>query len=148
MFVLIKLSCKIFEHFALQTDPVTKFIKLGSGRFKEGANLAPKLANLLSIWISSFTPSKKLDPVTWSGSTHILYYIKTLIKWNKALRNQISLCQQVFYYKAFQPSLMFQGRVRSRKVEFYLMEIIIGHHVDRRFQTSRESWRLLWSEFH
>ncbi len=30
------LSCKIFEHFALETDPVTEFIKLGSAPLKEG----------------------------------------------------------------------------------------------------------------
>jgi len=29
-------SCRIFEHFALQTDPVTKFIKLKSAPCKEG----------------------------------------------------------------------------------------------------------------
>ncbi len=39
-----KVSCRTFEHFALQTDPVTEFIKLGSALFKEGATLAPKLA--------------------------------------------------------------------------------------------------------
>jgi hypothetical protein len=52
------LSCKIFEHFALQTDPVTELIKLGFAPFKEGTNLAQKLAGLVSIWISSSTPSK------------------------------------------------------------------------------------------
>jgi hypothetical protein len=31
----IVLSCKIFEHFALQTDPVTEFIKLGFTPFKK-----------------------------------------------------------------------------------------------------------------
>jgi hypothetical protein len=44
----------------LQTDPVTEFIKLGSAPFKEGANLAPKLASPLSFWISDSTPSKNL----------------------------------------------------------------------------------------
>ncbi len=32
-------SCRTFEHFALQTDPVTEFIKLGSALCKEGATL-------------------------------------------------------------------------------------------------------------
>jgi hypothetical protein len=42
--ISILVSCRIFEHFALQTDPVTEFIKLGSAPFKEGTTLTPKLA--------------------------------------------------------------------------------------------------------
>ncbi len=41
--LLLNLSCKIFEHFALQADPVTEFVKLGSIPFKDGTTLAPKL---------------------------------------------------------------------------------------------------------
>jgi len=37
-----KLSCKIFEHFALQVDRVIEFIQLRSTAFKV---LAPKLAD-------------------------------------------------------------------------------------------------------
>jgi hypothetical protein len=51
------ISCRIFEHFALQTDPVTEFIKLRSALCKEGAILVPKLADLLSFWTSCSTPS-------------------------------------------------------------------------------------------
>ncbi len=51
------ISCMIFEHFALQTDPVTEFIKLGSVSFKEGATLAPKLAR------SAFLLEKRLHPL-------------------------------------------------------------------------------------
>jgi hypothetical protein len=54
----LNVSCRIFEHFALQTDPGTEFIKLGSGLFKEGATLAPKLADPVSFWRSGSTPSK------------------------------------------------------------------------------------------
>jgi hypothetical protein len=43
------LSCRIFEHFALQTNPVIEFIKLKSALCKEGTLLAPKLADPLSF---------------------------------------------------------------------------------------------------
>jgi hypothetical protein len=33
-------SCRIFEHFAILLDPVTKFIKLRSALHKQGAILA------------------------------------------------------------------------------------------------------------
>ncbi len=46
MFVMI--SCKIFEHFALQSDPQTEFIKLGSAPFKDGTTLSPELADPLT----------------------------------------------------------------------------------------------------
>ena len=68
------LSCKIFEHFARQTDPVTEFIKLGSAPFKEGTNLVPKLANPLSLWISGSTPSKtRSSNLIWINSYFLLY---------------------------------------------------------------------------
>jgi hypothetical protein len=50
-------SCRIFEHFALQTDPVTEFIKLGFAPFKEGDTLMPKLAG------SAFLLEKQLHPL-------------------------------------------------------------------------------------
>ncbi len=53
----IVISCRIFEHFALKMDPVTEFIKLGSAPFKEGTNLAPKLAR------SVFFLKKRLHPI-------------------------------------------------------------------------------------
>ncbi len=54
---------------------------------------------------SGFLLEKQLHPFlywikySWSGSTNILYYINLSVGWNKLLRNQISLCQRVFYYK-------------------------------------------------
>ncbi len=39
-------------------DPATEFIKLRSTPFKDGATLAPKLADPLSFWRSSSTPFK------------------------------------------------------------------------------------------
>jgi hypothetical protein len=48
--------CRIFEQFALQTDPVTEFIKLRSAPFKEGTTLAQKLAG------SAFLLEKQLPP--------------------------------------------------------------------------------------
>jgi hypothetical protein len=38
-------SCKIFEHFALQVDPVIEFIQHRSTPFKDSATLVPKLAD-------------------------------------------------------------------------------------------------------
>jgi hypothetical protein len=50
-------SCRIFEHFALQTDPIAEFIKLGFAPFKEGDTWAPKLAR------SAFLLEKLLHPL-------------------------------------------------------------------------------------
>ncbi len=58
----------------------------------------PKLADLLSFWRSGSTPFKYWIKYFWSGSTHILYYIKLSLRWNTLLRNQISSCQHVYYY--------------------------------------------------
>ncbi len=52
-----------FEHFALQTDPVTEFIKLRSAPFKEGAISAPKLAGSAFLFGEVAPPPLKLDPV-------------------------------------------------------------------------------------
>ncbi len=52
---------------------------------------------------STFLLEKRLHSLlywiwySWSGLTIILYYILS-IKWNTLLKNQISSCQQVFYY--------------------------------------------------
>jgi hypothetical protein len=54
--VMFTFCCRIFEHFALQTDPVTEFMKLRSTAFKEGATLAQKLAG------SAFLLEKQLHP--------------------------------------------------------------------------------------
>jgi hypothetical protein len=50
-------SCTIFENFALQTDPVTEYIKLRSTPFKEGTTWGPKLAR------SAFLLEKRLHPL-------------------------------------------------------------------------------------
>ncbi len=53
---------------------------------------------------SAFLLEKRLHPFlywirySWSGSTHILYYIYLSVSWNTLLRNQISSCQYIFYY--------------------------------------------------
>jgi hypothetical protein len=95
-------SCKIFEHFALQVGSSNWVHKLGCTPFKDGTTLAPKLADPLSFWRSSSTPSKYRIKYFWSGMTHILYYKNMSVRCNRALRNQIWLCQQVFYYNGIQ----------------------------------------------
>jgi len=49
-------SCKIFEHFALQVDPVIGLIQPGSTPFKDSSILAPKLADPPFWWKSNSTP--------------------------------------------------------------------------------------------
>ncbi len=56
-------SCKIFEHFALQVDPVIEFIQPGSTPFKDSAILAPTLADPPFWWKSNFTPSKTASDI-------------------------------------------------------------------------------------
>jgi hypothetical protein len=53
-----RISCKIFEHFALQVDLVIEFIQPGSTAFKDSAILAPKLADPPFWRKSNSTPSK------------------------------------------------------------------------------------------
>jgi len=69
-------SCKIFEHFALQVDPVIEFIQPGSTPFKDSTILVPKLADPPFWWNGISTPSKT---GSGSGSTHILYYSKMFV---------------------------------------------------------------------
>ncbi len=52
-------------------------------------------AFLLETWLH---PLLYWIRYSWYGSTHILYYINLSVRWNTLLWNQISLCQQVFYY--------------------------------------------------
>ncbi len=94
----LRLSCKIFEHFALQAGSSNCVHKLGSTPFKDGATLAPKPFDPLFFWRSAPPPLKYWIKYSWSRSTHILYYVKMLVRWNTLLRNQISSCQQVFDY--------------------------------------------------
>ncbi len=50
--------CKIFEHSAVQVDPVIEFIQLRSTPFKDSTILAPKLAERCFWRKSNSTPSK------------------------------------------------------------------------------------------
>ncbi len=59
------ISCKIFEYFALQVDPVIEFIQLGSTPFKDSAILTSKLADPPFWWKSNSTPFK-------SGSGYLI----------------------------------------------------------------------------
>jgi hypothetical protein len=81
----ITISCWIFEHFATLTDIVTEFIKLRFALHRQGAILAPKQVDLLSIlkmWLHPFYLesifSQTLIRQTVSGSTQYLYYINML----------------------------------------------------------------------
>jgi len=86
-------SCKIFEHFSLQVVSSNWVHKT-----QIHSTLAPKLANRLSFWRSGSTFFKYWIKYSWSGLTHILYCINMSVRWNTLLRNQILLCQRVFYY--------------------------------------------------
>jgi hypothetical protein len=93
-----QISRKIFEHFALQVVLSNWVHKTRIHSIKDGATLSPKQADLLSFWRSCSTPFEYWIKYSLSGSTHILNYIKMSVRWNRLLRNQISVCQHVFYY--------------------------------------------------
>jgi len=78
LWIYMSLSCKIFEHFALQVGSSNWDHKLRSTPFKDGTTLVPKLADSLSFWRSGSTPSTYWIKYSWSGSTQILYYLKML----------------------------------------------------------------------
>jgi len=73
------LSCKTFEHFALQVDPVIEFIQLGSTQFKDSAILVPKLADPPIWWKSNSTPSKSGSSSPDLDRLTCLYYLKMFI---------------------------------------------------------------------
>ncbi len=83
----ITISGKIFEHFATLPDLVTEFIKLKSALHRQGAILAPKQADPLSLLKKRLHPfylesifSQTLIRQTISGSTQYLYYINMLVR--------------------------------------------------------------------
>ncbi len=71
-----------------------------------------------TFW-SAFLLEKRLHPFlywirySWSGLTHILYYINLSVSWNTLLRNQISSCQLVFYYTSHLTSFSSPANFRS-----------------------------------
>jgi hypothetical protein len=103
---LIVSIMSLVDQFALQVDPVIEFLQLGSTPFKDSTFLAPKLANPPFWWKSLTPPPLNLYLVYRSGSMHILYYLKMLIIEIELLRNQNSLCQQVFYYISINSTLL------------------------------------------
>jgi hypothetical protein len=97
-FILICVSCEIFEHFAVQVDPVIEFFQLRSTPFKDSAILVQKLADPPFWW-------KKLDSIPSKSRSRLpiqinSYFVvfKDVCYWNSVLRSQFSLCQRVFYY--------------------------------------------------
>jgi hypothetical protein len=70
----VQLSCKIFQHFALQVYPLIEFIQLGSTPLKEIAILVTKLADQLFWWKSNSTPLN-MDPIflIWINSYVVLF---------------------------------------------------------------------------
>ncbi len=88
----------IFEHFALQVDPIIEFLQPGSTPFKDSTILVPKLADPPFWWKSLTPPPLNLDPIYQSRLMHIVYYLKMFVIEIQLLRDHISSCQQVFYY--------------------------------------------------
>ncbi len=85
------ISCKIFKPLGF----TSRVQQLGFTPFKDGATLAPKLADPLSPWESRLHPFYYWIKYSWSGSTHILCYINLSVRWNTLLRNQISSYQHI-----------------------------------------------------
>jgi hypothetical protein len=98
---LTAVSCKIFEHFAVQVGFSNWVHKTRIHYIQRWHCFGTK-----TTW-SAFPLEKRLHPFkywikdSWSGSTHILYYIKMSVRWNALLRNQISSCQHVLYYSRY-----------------------------------------------
>jgi hypothetical protein len=99
---MFRLSSRIFEHFAMLTDPVTEFIKLGSTLLKQGTILGPKQADPLSLLNKQIHPFH-LDRVSSQTQIqvtliliHALFVLYKQVSWT--VKIQISSCQLVFYY--------------------------------------------------
>jgi hypothetical protein len=77
------LSCKIFEYFALQVDPVNEFIQLRSTPFKDSTILVPKLADPPFRWKSNSTPSKTVSGfLIWIDSYVALFIDVCYLKYS------------------------------------------------------------------
>jgi len=96
--------------------------------FKDGTTLAPKLANPLSPLERWLYPFYYWIKYSWSGSTHILYYINLLVRWNTLLRNQILSCQHIFYYIIANFILPSDSKLLS-KLDFTSCEELRAHGV-------------------
>ncbi len=92
----IEISCKIFEHFALQVDSVIEFKQLGSTPFKDSAILALKLADPPFWWKNNSTPSKSGSGLPDPEQLIFCTIYRCLLDEIYLLRNQISPCQ--LYY--------------------------------------------------
>ncbi len=76
-------SCKIFEYFAEQVDPVNEFIQLRSTPFKNSTILVPKLADPPFQWKSNSTPSKTGSGfLIWINSYFVLFIDVHYSKYN------------------------------------------------------------------
>ncbi len=91
------LSCKIFEPLGF-TSTIQQLSSLNSD---------PLHSKMAPLWHQNkpihFPLGKAAPPLfildhSWSRLTHITYHINLSVRWNTLLRNQISSCQQVFYY--------------------------------------------------
>jgi len=72
IFTSMAVSCKIFEHFALQVDPVIGIIQLRSTHFKDSATLVPKLVDPPLWWGSLTRPPLNRYPI-WIDTYFVLF---------------------------------------------------------------------------
>ncbi len=82
IFTSMAVSCKIFEHFALQVDPVIGFIQLRSTHFKDSATLVPKLSDPPLWWGSLTQPPLNLDLVYLICIDTYFVLFKDVCYWN------------------------------------------------------------------
>jgi hypothetical protein len=68
--LILFLSCRIFEHFAILPDPVTEFIKLRSTLHRQGAILVPKQKIRFPFYGNSSTPFMKREYYHKTGSSN------------------------------------------------------------------------------
>ncbi len=104
---------------------------------------------------SVFLLEKRLHPFlywikySWSGLTHILYYINLSIRWNRSPRNQISLFQHVFYYNLVTLKFDFiaeQGALWLQCWTKIYQRCQMSNHRDSRPLKSNNTSRLCYSQ--
>ncbi len=86
------------SHLALQVGPSNWVHKTRIHSIQRWHHFGAKTSRSTFLLEKQFHPFLYWIKYSWSGSTHILYYINLSVRWNTLLRNQISLCQHVFYY--------------------------------------------------
>ena len=86
------------SHLALQVGYSNWVYKTQTHSIQRWHHFGTKTSWSPFLWEKRLHPFLYWIKYSWAQLTHILYFINLSVRWNTLLRNQISLCQHIFYY--------------------------------------------------